>query len=731
MSQGRRILFVHLAEEPRMFDDDINTDPARTFYRPVALRSRLHVEAAVMALRMIERRRWHGRLVSNGMLRDDDILALVGLEESEQRQGRLTVTALRSEFARQLKRLEPRLRKSPDALAKNIARFGALLGLNSHESRLLRLAVLATMANGFADLFRHTLAVPQDLPRAVHDAAGISVLRVQAALNPSSNMCRASVFENNEWNYSGAANPLELDSNLQCALLSPRFDEVAYLRKLIRQAPSPALTLQDFSHLPDLDVLKQYLGGALARRKRGVNILIYGAPGTGKTEFARTLAQALDAQLSEVPNEDSGGEAISGRRRFGAYRICQHLLARRRRQLLLFDEVEDVFGSASDSLGGFFALFRGGRDRDSEGLRKGWINEVLESNPVPALWVCNSIDGLDPAYLRRFDLILEFRMPGRRVRRRVIDRYFNEGEISSNCAERLASIEALSPAQVERTARVVRSLRSRDASVRDKTAERLIQSSLQAMGHTTALPTAQLPDYYDPAFLNTDIALAPLAEGLARRGNARLCVYGVPGTGKTAFAHHLGRVLDRPVLAKRGSDLLDMYVGQTEKKIRNAFAEARDDGAILVIDEADGFLRDRSGAIRSWEVTQVNELLTQMEAFDGIFVASTNLIDTLDDASLRRFDFKIRFDALTREQRRAMLWHICESNNDLPLAELAVIVARLDALDNLTPGDFSNVLRQLDVTGQPRRAETIITLLAAEAAMKRDGRRRLIGFVPA
>ncbi|MFZ2235432.1 MAG: ATP-binding protein, partial [Dokdonella sp.] len=400
------------------------------------------------------------------------------------------------------------------------------------------------------------------------------------------------------------------------------------------------------------------------------------------------------------------------------------------RQLLLFDEVEDVFGSVSEATRGLFALFGGRQDRDAEGLRKGWINEVLESNPVPALWVCNSVHGLDPAYLRRFDLVVEFRTPSRRVRRQVIDRYFKAGEISSQCAERLASVEALSPAQVERTARVVRALRRRDAKLRDKTAERLVKSSLQAMGKTVALPTAQLPDYYDPAFLNTDVALAPLAEGLARRGNARLCLYGVPGTGKTAFAHHLGRVLDRPVLVKRGSDLLGMYVGQTEMKIRDAFADASNDGAILVIDEADGFLRDRGGANRSWEVTQVNELLTQMEAFDGIFVASTNLIDTLDDASLRRFDFKIRFDALTREQRRAMLQRIGEPSGDTS-AQFATAAARIDALTNLTPGDFSNVLRQLDVTGQPPSAAAIVTLLAAEAGMKRNARQRPIGFVAA
>ena len=151
------------------------------------------------------------------------------------------------------------------------------------------------------------------------------------------------------------------------------------------------------------------------------------------------------------------------------------------------------------------------------------------------------------------------------------------------------------------------------------------------------------------------------------------------------------------MLVKRGSDLLGMYVGQTEAQIAAAFREARDDNAILVIDEADGFLRDRTGAQRNWEVTQVNELLTQMEAFDGIFIASTNLIDTLDAASLRRFDFKIRFDYLDREQRRALVAKACATSID---ARHNSAWTALDRLEAITPGDVAVALRQCKVTGQ-------------------------------
>lgn len=237
-----------------------------------------------------------------------------------------------------------------------------------------------------------------------------------------------------------------------------------------------------------------------------------------------------------------------------------------------------------------------------------------------------------------------------------------------------------------------------------------------------------MPEYYEPAFIHADRDLEALAQGLRGRGSARICLYGVPGTGKTAFAHHLGRVLDKPVIVRRASDLLSMWVGATEQQIAAAFERARDDNAILVIDEADSFLRDRVGAQASWEVTQVNELLTQMEAFDGLFMACTNLVDSLDTASLRRFDFKVRLDYLRREQRRAMLQRVCAASLHRG-EEMVTALDRIDQLAQVTPGDFANVLRQLHVTGEPVVPMCVVRLLAMEVAMKPNARRRPIGFL--
>ena len=686
-------------------------------FRRLPFHSPQQREGAQLALRIIDECDWSGRLVDRRGNIDSDILALIGLEEAE-REGALTPAMLRTAIKAQRRRLDATPWPRNDALQRNIERLGTMLRMSTCERQVLRVAVVVGSVRQFSDLFEHGMKGLLDLRGALTAATGQSRQRIVMALRANSTLRRCGFFSSEHFDFCfGKA--LELTDGLGDALLSSSFDEWRFLRRLIRPAPPPTLTLGDYGHIPELDTVRRYLDGLGTRARKGANVLLYGAPGTGKTEFARALAAALKRDLHEVPNEDRDGDAISGTERFKAYMLCQNILAQRSGQMVLFDEVEDVFGSGQ----GLGALF--GFGRKAEDLRKSWVNETLESNAVPTIWACNSIEAMDAAYLRRFDLVVEVRAPGRVARRRMVDRYFRAGEISAACAERIADIESLPPAQISRAARVLRALRLGSVQKRDKEVLRVLEGSLRAMGVKGALHAAPLPDHYDPAFINTDANLDAIASGLARTGSAQLCLYGPPGTGKTAFAHHLGRVLDRPVLVKRGSDLISMWLGDTEQKIAAAFAQARDDNAILVIDEADGFLRDRGGAQRSWEITQVNELLTQMEAFDGIFIASTNLIDSLDAASLRRFDFKLKFGYLTREQRRALVAKACVAGGSVATDAWAA----LDRLDAITPGDVANALRQCTVTGQVPTVEVVIRLLAAEQAMKPECRGRRIGFV--
>jgi SpoVK/Ycf46/Vps4 family AAA+-type ATPase len=170
--------------------------------------------------------------------------------------------------------------------------------------------------------------------------------------------------------------------------------------------------------------------------------------------------------------------------------------------------------------------------------------------------------------------------------------------------------------------------------------------------------------------------------------NMNLLFWGRPGTGKTEFAKYLAAELSMDLLIKRASDLLNCYVGETEASIRDAFDEARRQKALLFIDEADSFFTARESARHSWEITQTNELLTQMENHTGILICCTNLLHNLDRAAMRRFAWKIEFKPLTKKGKLT-LYHKYFYRGDSNLTEQQQRC--LTEIPNLTAGDFKTV----------------------------------------
>ena len=228
-------------------------------------------------------------------------------------------------------------------------------------------------------------------------------------------------------------------------------------------------------------------------------------------------------------------------------------------------------------------------------------------------------------------------------------------------------------------------------------------------------------------FLNPDTPLGPIVENLKqiRSPSCRMCLQGPPGTGKTSFGHWLSEQLDRPLHTKRASDLVSPFVGMTERFMARAFSDAMNVHAILMIDEVDSFLQRRDRAVRLWEVSAVNEMLSQMESFDGIFVASTNFADHLDEASLRRFDLKIRFDYLTSTQKVQLFTRYCSHLGlERPTHQLLEQTAELHPL---TPGDFGNVARQHRFRSFATPTD-FLNALEGECAVKASRMGRKLGF---
>ena len=542
---------------------------------------------------------------------------------------------------------------------------------------------------------------------------------ISQALSHTARLVRSGLVWSNLSDQWGFTRKLGILEGVADQLTLPHADPFHMFLSNFRRSVPRVLGLQDFSHLAaDLQVLVPYLRDSIHTRRRGVNVLIFGPPGTGKTELVRTLAQELGAPLFEIAAENRYGDPYEGRARFGAFQLAQGVLGGDSRPLLVFDEVEDVFRPHDDD--------RAGGAHGNRTGRKAWINQQLQDNRTPSFWVCNALWGMDPAFLRRFDFVLEAKVPPRSVRHRILEQETVGLPVSPAWIRQTAEHDRLTPAAIQQAAKVTRAVLGVTPGVcADDVIERVLGNSLEAMGASRRPRThAQASTAYRLDVLNADRDLVVVLEGLKRTGAARACLYGPPGTGKTAFAHHVADVLDKPMIVKRASDLQSKWVGETEQNLARMFEEAAHENAVLLLDEADSLLGDRQGAERSWEISQTNEMLTQMEGFEGVFIASTNLMGTLDQAALRRFDLKIHFDFMVPGQREAMFRDCMASLGLLVDVESLGVVA---GLSRLTPGDYANVMRQahLDpITTGVNFAER----LAQECRLKPGAARRGIGF---
>jgi SpoVK/Ycf46/Vps4 family AAA+-type ATPase len=492
--------------------------------------------------------------------------------------------------------------------------------------------------------------------------------------------------------------------------------------------------MDDFPHVgDDARYLIALLQAAVRDHEKGVNVLLYGPPGTGKTEFAKLVAQLAGCELYEVDCLDREGNSLSGKERYRSLQVSQAFLRGRQNAALLFDEVEDVFPPISEPV---LNIFGSEEVRGSAVNGKAWVNQTLEQNPVPAIWVSNSINQIDPAYRRRFQFHLELANPPQRVRENIARKHLSELGVSDEFVAKVAARKQVTPAQIQSAARFARLTRGAVEDSVEALIERQLERADKALGQQDGETDIRIsPTRYDLSLLNVETRhpIVKVIAALRERPRATLCFYGLPGTGKTALGEEIARSIGRPLMIKRASDLMSKYVGETEQQMARMFKEAQREQAVLLLDEADSFLQNRQTAVRNYEVSEVNKMLQGMERFDGIFICTTNLFDRIDEAALRRFSFKLRFLPLTGSQRLRMFatealgWVPDASITDAAALDSeaamqvdASLARRLDRLELLAPGDFAVVKRQALLLGESPSPDEFLDQLEREHRAKPD-----------
>jgi SpoVK/Ycf46/Vps4 family AAA+-type ATPase len=626
--------------------------------------------------------------------------------------------------------LDRQLKKESTLVEKNIDALGHLLQLNPAERAILLYGTLARYQRELRGaLVEFKVNTAQEAFAAIAAVADVNAQEVAEALRAGSRLERIGMVENliSEHNITDLADLMKVSEQLPPVLMREYPAPGDLMAVFTRPAAKSELKPADFQFVAeDLALLGDLLRNAVARQLPGVNVLLYGPPGTGKTELAKVAAQAAGLDLYEVEYADRDGNSLSGRDRYRSLQISQQFLKASPDVALLFDEVEDVFPPLSTDTVQLMARLDAALDAPASGSVSGkaWVNQILETNPVPVIWITNRIEQIDPAFRRRFQYHLELKSPPPGARLGLVQRALGEVAVSAEFAERLAERRGLTPAQIRTAVRFAQL--AGEAGTHEALIERQLANADKALGHA-AHDHARRPvvTQYALELLNVEsrFELPRIVEALRRRGSGNLCFYGPPGCGKTALAEHIAQQLGRPLMIKLASDLASKFVGETEQNMARMFEGAQAEGAVLLLDEADSFLRSRRRAERNYEVSEVNEMLAGMERFAGIFICTTNLFEELDEAALRRFAFKIRFKPLTAAQRETMFEREAGARAD------AEQLARLSALDQLTPGDFAAVRQQVEILAETLTPDEFLCQLEAEHRLKPEVRqRRGIGF---
>ena len=481
------------------------------------------------------------------------------------------------------------------------------------------------------------------------------------------------------------------------------------MKSIARIYPKSTLKRTDFNYMQrDLDMLLDY-----CKNTKNPSIFLYGRAGVGKNEIAALIAKELHKDLWEIYNINDQGEIREDR--LEQFIRAQSML-NADKSVILLDECEEFFPSLYPKY-------------NEDKASKNTLNKMLESVKIPSIFLSNSAD-IDPAFLRRFDIVLEIHAPPKEKKQEMIEKALkSQGiKLDSKIITQISE-SSLSQGVLLQACKVTKTLAKHKLSTQSpKERQKSIKESLiQVLNEHLKLQGEKLISInvkkeqnlpYDMSLINASVDMKSLCEKIknvcgtkdskdfattdsTQAQGIRILAYGMAGSGKSEFAKALAKELDKPIMLKKASDLLSMWLGKSEQNIAKAFSEAEQKGAILVLDEVDSFLQDRSGAYHSWEVTQVNEMLTQMESFQGIFIATTNFMTNLDKASIRRFDMKVEFKPLdsTRFIKAFGLYARYLGISDyVAFLESSFAKRAIAKLDNICFGDFALIARSANFT---------------------------------
>ena len=609
----------------------------------------------------------------------------------------------KSDYQRALNGVTPTLLERD--LLENVGVFAATLKLGALETEILSFAVAIQSDSRFSSVVSTIDGTSQHkMLDALHTVLAFPVEAIRQVCSASGELVRMRLLEL-DWTQYDLSSALRVSDPLAIALGGPQIGIAEILSCMFEEAIPPTLTREDFAHLAsDVKLMMTYLGNAVDGAHRGVNILLYGWPGTGKTELARLAATELGLKAVEVKMTGPNREPATPRERLASFNLAQAYLQKARGHFIIFDEVEEMFDSFADGFG------------TPKLFSKLWMNRQLEENAVPTIWIANSLDQIDAAHLRRFDIAIPFKALPMPARLRIMDKHLGKIAMAQVERQRLASRPQLLPSQISAAVKVANIVGDDDTAA--ETVVRVVDNSMKLLQQDIEL---QREKQFYLSFVNTKFDIDELFDSIREGRLHKFGIEGPSGSGKSGLAHFIAANLGLEAHIVQLASLFAPHRHDGEQRLAQEFATARREGCMLVLDDAN-MVATAAESEQRWLDAMVTALVTQLDSFDGVVCIVAIHVSGFPSSVKRRFHAIVTLDYLQPSQSEQLLDELCGFDNIGP-AQLK----RLERMQCLTLADFESATRRARVGSAERVAERVIDELESLNTVNSTSSRK-IGF---